>query len=106
MNRMTSTHTVELEAHEVKHGDADWFCEITAEVEVTSGTDYGDGGVTTYGSGPWIESEIDTNTVEAECVRLADNGEQLEKKTLFGREALQFTGAEDELIERAESAHH
>ena len=97
---------VNLEAYEVKDGDTDWFCEITAEVQVSSGTDYGDEGVTTYGSGPWIESEIDIDTVEAECVRLADDGEELEQKTLTGREALEFTGAEDELIERAESAHH
>ena len=97
---------VNLEAYEVKDGEADWFCEITAQVHVESGTDHGDQGVTTYGSGPWIESEIDIDTVEAECVRLADDGEELEQKTLTGREALEFTGAEDELIERAESAHH
>ena len=97
---------VNLEAYEVKDGEADWFCEITAEVEVSSGTDHGDGGRTSFGSGPWIESEIDADTVEAECVRVDDDGEEIETRTLEGLEALEFTGAEDQLIQRAEAAHH
>ena len=98
MSRFTSTHTIELEDHEVKETDSDavWFCNVTAEVEVQSGTDHGDGGRTTYGSGPWMESEIDIDSVEATCVKIGNDGEELDTKTLEG----------DELIRRAEEAHH
>ena len=101
----TTTETIEIDDHEVKDGDACWFCSITADVEVQSGTDHGDGGRTSHGSGPWMETEIDVDTVEATCVRIGHDGEELETRTLEGEDAILFVG-EDELIQRAEEAHH
>lgn len=98
-----SDQTVELDGHEVKDGDEVWFCDITAEVEVESGTDYGDNGRTSWGSGPWMESKV--VECEAECVRVDADGKELETKTLEGQAAIDFVG-EDELIQRAEEAHH
>ena len=102
----TTTETIEIDDHEVKDGDACWFCSITADVEVESGTDHGDGGRTSHGSGPWTETEIDVDTVEAECVRINDKGDELETRELSGQAALDFTSSEDDLIQRAEDAHH
>jgi len=102
----TSEEAIELDDHEVVRGSEVWICTIRADVEVSSGTDHGDGGRTSYGSGPWMETEIDIDSVEAECVRIDKNGEEVEQRDLEGQDALDFTGAEDELIQRAEEAHN
>ena len=106
MSSYTTTESIEIEDLEVVIGSEVWACEISADVTVQTGCDHGDGGRTSYGSGPWSEAEIDEDTVEASCVRIGSDGEEIETRTLTGREALGFTDADQELIQRAESAHH
>ena len=100
---MENVHTVELDAHEVKDGDQVWFCDVTAEVRVSSGCDYGDNGLTSWGSGPWTEAEVEECT--AECVRVDEHGKELETKRLEGDEAIDFV-CEDELIEIAKEKNN
>lgn len=102
----TTTETIEIDDLEVLRGSEVWACEVSADVTVETGCDHGDGGLTSYGSGPWGETEVDADTVEATCVRIGSDGEEIETRTLEGQEALDFTGAGDELIQRAEEAHN
>jgi hypothetical protein len=101
-----SEQAIELEGVEVSDGPDVWVCSIKADVEVSSGTDLGDNGITSYGSGPWIESEVDIDSVEAHCYRIDKDGKEVEERRLEGQEALDFTECEEELIERAEEKHH
>ena len=100
---MHNVHTVEIDAHEVEEGNHIWICDVTAEVRVTSGTDYGDNGLTSWGSGPWAEAEVEECT--ADCVRVDQDGKELETKRLEGDEAIDFVG-EDELIEIAQEKNN
>ena len=99
---MHNVHTVEIDAHEVEEGKYIWICDVIAEVRVSSGCDYGDNGLTSLGSGPWSEAEVEECT--AECDKVDERGKVLETKRLEGDEAIDFVG-EDDLIEIAKEKH-
>ena len=100
-----TTHYIDLDDLEIQDGDQFWACHITCEAEVESDTDYGDNGLTSWGSGPSIETTIAEETAEAVCCLLSEDGEILENKTLTGKEAIDFVG-DDKIIDKAEEEHN
>jgi hypothetical protein len=94
---------------EYRTDEGSWFIsDAEIEVSVSSGCDYGDRGITSWGSGPWSEAKAKSHQSEPSAsltATLVDNdGEEIREIKLTGQAAIDFIGWE-EIESRAEEAH-